>query len=618
MCKSTFCFRTGRGPGLPPWSVAVVFICGFLRGAFSSETAPAADLDPSVRLMRAVVERYGDDQRALERWYNIDIAEARWQRLKTFLEEQQRSLGNLDFDALKPAGRIDYLLLRNKLRFQLQQLQYDREQFDQVSSLVPFGSAIIDLEMARRRMEPANAVEGAEILADIAQQAARAQKELSAKLKSAPEPADLPGEVIASRAARVVDDLRNTLKRWHDFYAGYDPEFTWWMRHPFPRAERELKDYASFLRKRLAGFPDEGEEPVIGDPIGREALIDALAAEMIPYSPEELIEIGEREFAWCEREMKRAADDLGLDGDWQRALDHVSRQHLKPGGQPELIKKLAHEAVEFLRKRDLVTIPELCLETWRMEMMSPERQRVNPYFTGGEVISVSYPTETMSHEDKLMSMRGNNPSFSRATVFHELIPGHHLQGFMAQRYNAHRRAFRTPFLVEGWALHWEMLLWDMSFPRHAEDRVGMLFWRSHRCARIIFSLKFHLGEMSAAEAIDFLVERVGHERRNATAEVRRSVAGSYSPLYQAAYMLGGLQLRALRKELVEAGKMSDREFHDAVLRENAIPIEMIRASLTRQNLRPDFKSNWRFYDPGQSGTADPDDPKSNAKSPREQ
>src|SRR5439155_8103344 len=100
--------------------------------------------------------------------------------------------------------------------------------------------------------------------------------------------------------------------------------------------------------------------------------------------------------------------------------------------------------------------------------------------------------------------------------------------------------------------------------------------------RIIFSLKFHLGQMTAQEAIDFLVDRVGHERRNARAEVRRSVDGSYGPLYQAAYMLGGLQIRALRKELVDSGRMTNRQFHDAVLRENAIPLEMIRASLTRQ------------------------------------
>jgi hypothetical protein len=62
-------------------------------------------------------------------------------------------------------------------------------------------------------------------------------------------------------------------------------------------------------------------------------------------------------------------------------------------------------------------------------------------------------------------------------------------------------------------------------------------------------------------------------------------------------MLGGLQIRGLRKEIVGPGRMTDREFHDAILRENAIPIEMIRASLTRHALNRDFKSSWRFYGP---------------------
>ena len=102
-----------------------------------------------------------------------------------------------------------------------------------------------------------------------------------------------------------------------------------------------------------------------------------------------------------------------------------------------------------------------------MEMMTPERQRVAPFFLGGESIIVSYPTAEMTDDEKLMSMRGNNPHFSKAVVFHELNPGHHLQGFMRARYNSHRRLFGTPFWNEGNALYWEMFLWDTAFPRVA-------------------------------------------------------------------------------------------------------------------------------------------------------
>ena len=77
--------------------------------------------------------------------------------------------------------------------------------------------------------------------------------------------------------------------------------------------------------------------------------------------------------------------------------------------------------------------------------------------------------------------------------------------------------------------------------------------------------------------------------------MRRSFDGSYAPLYQAAYLLGGLQIYSLHKELVDSGKMTNRAFHDAVLKENSIPIEMVRASLTKQKLTRDFHSNWKFY-----------------------
>lgn len=202
----------------------------------------------------------------------------------------------------------------------------------------------------------------------------------------------------------------------------------------------------------------------------------------------------------------------------------------------------------------------------------------------------------MAYEDKLMSMRGNNPHFSKATVHHELIAGHHLQGFMTDRYNTHRKAFRTPFWIEGWALYWELQLYNMGFPDSPEDRIGMLFWRMHRCARIIFSLSFHLGEMGPQEAIDFLVKKVGHEYANAEAEVRRSFASTYPPLYQAAYLLGGLQIRSLYNDLVENGSLPVKEFHDRILKAGNMPIEMIRKILKNEKPPKDFKTNWHFYD----------------------
>ena len=106
----------------------------------------------------------------------------------------------------------------------------------------------------------------------------------------------------------------------------------------------------------------------------------------------------------------------------------------------------------------------------------------------------------------------------------------------------------------------------------------MLFWHMHRCARIIFSLSFHLEQMTAQECVDFLVDSVGFERDNAEAEVRRSLSGSYEPIYQCAYMLGALQFHACTRAIGWTQREDDQSrFHDAILKENRIPVEMIRA-----------------------------------------
>jgi hypothetical protein len=293
--------------------------------------------------------------------------------------------------------------------------------------------------------------------------------------------------------------------------------------------------------------------------------------------------------------MKKASRELGFGDDWLKALESVKNKYVAPGGQPAMIRNLALEAEAYLKARDLVTVPPLSSDIWRMQMMSPERQRVNPFFTGGETISVSYPTNTMTEEERMMSMRGNGVHVSRGTVQHELIPGHHLQGFMAERYNTHRALFGTPFYSEGWALYWELALWDMGFPRSPEDRIGMLWWRMHRAARIIFSLNFHLGRWRPEQCIDFLVTRVGHERFTATGEVRRSFNGSYPPLYQAAYMIGGLQVRALAKELVPSKLAAVKAFNDAVLWEGRMPVEMLRALLANRPVTRDDRAQWMFY-----------------------
>jgi uncharacterized protein (DUF885 family) len=600
--------HTGEGylPMLSIPKTVLFFTAAAVATAASTVNTP----DPGGSELRPLIERYSADNVTLGRYFGTDFwssaggrtaalsSPERRARMAKLYADWQARLDAVDFDKLSQPGKIDYLLFRNRLGREQRQLALSGEKLEETVPLLPFRPLILSLVDARRRMEPVDAAKAASQIAGVRKQVDALRLEIGEQLKK--DAKDRPAHLrrqVAYRAAKESDALRASLKAWFTFGNGYDPLFTWWMESPYKEADKALQDYAVFLKEKVVGVKANDPGTIVGNPIGRDGLQSELSAEMIPYSPEELIAIADKEFAWCETEMKKASRELGYGDDWLKALEFVKTRYVEPGKQPAAIRDLANQAVDFVTKRDLLTVPELARESWRMDMMSPERQLINPFFTGGDTISVSYPTNGMTHEQKLMSMRGNNIPFSHATVFHELIPGHELQQYMAERYRPYRSAFDTPFLVEGWALYWEMLLWDQGFQTTPEERIGALFWRMHRCARIIFSLNFHLGKMTPEECIDFLVKRVGHERDNAAGEVRRSFEDdSYGPLYQIAYMLGGLQIRALHRDLVESGKLTNRAFHDAILQENSIPIEMIRASLTGTKLTRDFKPSWRFYE----------------------
>jgi uncharacterized protein (DUF885 family) len=403
--------------------------------------------------------------------------------------------------------------------------------------------------------------------------------------------------MMASRLVRAITELQTHLAEFFTFFHGYDPLFDWWVTSPYNAFLASLQSLVPVIRTKLMGVrPGDAEDAIFGDAIGREGLLAELSAEVLPYSPEQLLKIAREQYRWCEAEMRKAARELGFGEDWRSALEHVKDIYLPPEEQTGLIKSLVEEGNEYVTSRDLVTVPPVCASAWRMRMMTPAAQKINPFFLGGRNIIVSYPTSEMAHEDKLMSLRGNNAPMCRATAFHEMIPGHHLQLHYSARHRPYRKLFTTPFYVEGWAMYWELVLWhNGDFFVTPEDKVGTLFWRMHRCARILFSLKFHLGKMTPQECVELLVGMVGHERATAEGEVRRSLNGEYSPLYQAGYYLGALQLWALRQEVLGKGVMGEKEFHDRVLRAGEMPVEMLRAVLLGERLERGYESRWEFY-----------------------
>ncbi|MEI6086633.1 MAG: DUF885 family protein [Bacteroidota bacterium] len=568
-----------------------ILLSGFLILSFSTilgQPVKSTDIYYQTSDVQPLMQHYESDKGSLTRFYSILNSPERRIRFIAFNKDYLTQLEELNFDKMKTDSKVDYILLKRQINDELFLLEKEADEVQHINQYFPFANAIYELEKNRRRGAHVNSIELSRQLLDWQKQI----QSLTTKVAIA----DKFDQKLALRAESTAIGLKQAMKSVFEFYYGYDPEFTFWIQQPYKNLDSSLSAYALLLKSK--GNKESLQKPdasgIIGNPIGREELIRQLQFEMINYTPEELVDIANKEFAWCDAEMLKASKEMGFGNDWKAALEKVKNSYVPVGQQPEMIMDLYNQSIDFIKKHDLVTIPPLAEETWRMVMMSPKQQLVSPFFLGGEQLMISYPTNTMDEDAKLMSMRGNNPHFSRATVHHELIAGHHLQGFMNDRYKPYRNYF-TPFWTEGWSLYWEFILWDMNFPRSPEDRVGMLFWRMHRCARIIFSLNYHLNNWTPQECIDFLVNRVGHERANAEGEVRRSFTGGYGPLYQLAYMTGAFQFYELKKELVDSKKMTYKQFHDAILKENNMPVEMVRAILLKQDLKKDFKTNWRFY-----------------------
>jgi hypothetical protein len=574
----------------------------FFSLSLSAQT-PNESLYEQTSEMGTLIISYQKDVDAINDFYYPSLADGYYtrpfeafrcpvqrKRLQEINNEYLLKLKGVKFNSFSIYGKVDYILLKKQIEAFGSVLSKEDLSYKSLARFFPFAEAVYGLENLRRR----GTYKDGELLAAALNNTAKLIDSASVNLKKTN---NLNAEQL-NLAAIISLSLRDRLKGFYQFYMNYEPTFTWWVPKSYEKTDLALASYASQFTAKQDSLRVAKQDKlgITGLPIGRDELIRQLSSEMIPYTPEQLIQIAEKEFEFCDAELLKASAEMGFGKDWKKAQEKIKNSYVPLGKQPELIVKLQNDALKFIKANNLITIPELAEETWGMVMMSAERQLVNPFFTGGRQISISYPANSMEEDDKLMSMRGNNPYFSRGTVQHELLPGHHYQYYMNNRYKSYREPFRTPFSLEGWALYWELLLYDKGFASTPEEKMGMLFWRMHRCARILFSLNYHLGKWSPQQCVDFLVDRVGHERANAEGEVRRSFLGNYSPLYQVAYLTGGMQLFALKKELVDGGKMSYKHFHEAVIKENLIPVEMIRATLTNQSLSRDFETSWKFAD----------------------
>ncbi|SFQ25347.1 DUF885 domain-containing protein [Hymenobacter arizonensis] len=170
------------------------------------------------------------------------------------------------------------------------------------------------------------------------------------------------------------------------------------------------------------------------------------------------------------------------------------------------------------------------------------------------------------------------PKFGMRTLaYHEGIPGHHFQIGVAQELKG-LPTFRTliPFTAysEGWALYAERVAAELGFEQDPYDKLGGLRAELFRAARLVTDTGLHDQRWTREEAIRYMRQTTGMAVSDVTAEVERYIV---MPGQACAYKVGMLKILELRERAKQelGSKFDLRDFHDAVLKNGALPLSVL-------------------------------------------
>jgi uncharacterized protein (DUF885 family) len=176
---------------------------------------------------------------------------------------------------------------------------------------------------------------------------------------------------------------------------------------------------------------------------------------------------------------------------------------------------------------------------------------------------------------------GNVPAISRfqmrTLAYHEAVPGHHLQGAIAQQQHdlpIFRRVVPFTAYHEGWALYAEQLAWEMGYQKNPLDDLGRLQGEIFRAVRLVVDTGLHRKRWTREQAIDYMVANTGMTQSEVVIEIERYLV---NPGQALAYKVGMMKILELRERArTTLGSRFDvREFHDEVLRNGAMPLAVL-------------------------------------------
>lgn len=307
---------------------------------------------------------------------------------------------------------------------------------------------------------------------------------------------------------------------------------------------------------------------------------DRLAAmTTTDMSAEEIHNLGLSEVARIHDEMRTIMQTVGFDGDLQSFFTFMREdpQFYYPdtdAGRAAYLAK-AVSIIDTMRGR----LDEIFISKPKADIIV---KAVEPFreATAGKAfyqrpsLDGSRPGTYYANLYRMESM----PTYQmEALAYHEGIPGHHMQGSIAQELEnipMFRKIGGYTAYSEGWGLYSEYVPKEMGFYANPYSDFGRLSMELWRAARLVVDTGLHDKHWTRQQAIDYLSENTPNSLSDATNAIERYIV---MPGQATAYKIGMLEILRLREHAkAELGDKFDlREYHDVVLANGAVPLSVL-------------------------------------------
>jgi uncharacterized protein (DUF885 family) len=297
--------------------------------------------------------------------------------------------------------------------------------------------------------------------------------------------------------------------------------------------------------------------------------------------PNEVHELGLREVARIETEMRGLLDANGFAGrPISEAMDALGKdpRFLFPNddnGRAQVLAEYTRIINEAIARCPTLfaTIPKAKIEVQRVPMFK-EKTAPGAYYNGASMDRVRPGIFYANLRDL-----NENPRWAMRTLaYHEGVPGHHWQIATAQELQGlpqFRKLIPFTAYQEGWALYTEWLAKEAGwYEGDPFGDLGRLQAEQFRAVRLVVDTGIHAKRWTREQAIAYMREKTGMGEKEVTAEIERYIV---NPGQACAYKIGMLKIQELRKRAqTELGpKFDQRQFHDVVLKNGALPLEIL-------------------------------------------